>query len=51
MHGWLQEAFDKRQVGDYETFPALDERDIQVLQGKAKQFMEKTILFLKQRGL
>jgi hypothetical protein len=46
----LREAFDKRQLGDYETMPTLDENDVRDLQRKAEQFLEHTVTLLQQSG-
>ncbi len=50
MHRWLREVFDKRQLGDYETMPTLDENDVRDLQRKADQFLDHTVTFLQQSG-
>jgi uncharacterized protein (UPF0332 family) len=50
MHRWLREAFDKRQLGDYETMPTLDENDGRDLQRKADRFLEHTVALLQQSG-
>lgn len=50
MHRWLREAFDKRQLGDYETMPTLDDDDVRDLQRKANRFLEQTVTFLQQSG-
>jgi len=51
FHSWLQEAFGKRQVNDYETFPALNAKDAVDLQKKADRFLKQTVKFLKAQGL
>lgn len=50
MHRWLREAFDKRQLSDYETMPTLDENDVRDLQHKTDRFLDHTIALLQQRS-
>jgi len=51
MHRWLIDAFNKRQLGDYETASGLEEQDINVLRPHVEQFVSWTEEYLKQRGL
>lgn len=41
MRDWLRRAFDKRQLGDYESRPIIEEIDVQDLQRKAEQFVAR----------
>lgn len=52
MHRWRQEAFDKRQTGDYMSLPALvlNAGDVQTLYPKAEAFIHRTEAFLQQGG-
>jgi len=50
LHTWLREAFDKRQIGDYESFPALSKHDVESLLQKAHDFIDEIDKFLKQAG-
>ena len=50
MHAWLREAFDKRQLGEYETVSNLAENDASDLQRKAEQFLQRTEAFLRLPG-
>jgi uncharacterized protein (UPF0332 family) len=49
MHRWLREAFDKRQLGDYETMPILTDSDVRDLQRKTNRFLELTGTLLQRR--
>lgn len=50
LHAWLREAFDKRQIGDYESLPVLTEADVQDLLQKARQFMIDVEAYLRKEG-
>ncbi len=50
LHQWLQAAFEKRQVSDYEFLTALDEADVKDMAVKAGQFLSRTTEFLKSEG-
>lgn len=50
MHRWLQSAFDKRQVADYEVYPVLTDSDVDVMEAQARQFLAKTREYLQKRG-
>lgn len=50
LHAWLIEAFDKRQIGEYESIPVLTETDIEDLLKKARQFVDEIEVYLKQAG-
>lgn len=40
LHAWLREAFDKRQIGDYESFLVLTKADVEDMLEKARQFVD-----------
>lgn len=50
LHQWLQNAFDKRQVGDYEALPALNETDIIALHQQAEEFVSEAETYLQKEG-
>lgn len=50
MHESLHLAFEKRQAGDYEVLPTVDEDDVQDLLPKAERFLAVTEEFLKAEG-
>lgn len=50
FHKWLQAAFTKRQVSDYEFIATVDEADVAGLQRNAEQFLARTDEFLKTEG-
>ncbi len=50
MHRWLRDAFNKRQVADYEARPTLTEADITMMTQQAHQFWEATRCYLQQEG-
>ena len=41
LHQWLHEAFDKRQLSDYEFITGIGEEEVAVMQLKAAQFVEE----------
>ena len=41
LHQWLHEAFDKRQLSDYEFITGIGEEEVAAMQLKAAQFVEK----------
>ncbi len=47
MHRWLRDAFDKRQVADYEAFPVFEKEDVDSLLIQAEKFLQRTKEFLK----
>lgn len=49
-HQWLREAFDKRQIGDYDFIPTLGEADAVDLADKAQRFAALVIDFLTRQG-
>jgi len=46
MHRWLRDAFDKRQVADYEVQPVFVKKDVAILQEQARKFLVETQRFL-----
>ena len=51
MHQWLREAFEKRQISDYDFVVYADDADVVEMISKARQFMANTQNFLKGKGL
>jgi uncharacterized protein (UPF0332 family) len=47
MHRWLRDAFDKRQVADYEALPVFKTEDVEDLLAQAERFLGATKKFLK----
>ena len=47
MHEWLRNAFDKRQIGDYESTSGLTGEDVEALQGKAMEFIARAKRWLE----
>jgi uncharacterized protein (UPF0332 family) len=41
MRDWLRRAFDKRQLGDYESRSIIDEADVTDLQRKTEKFVAR----------
>jgi len=50
-HRWLQTAFEKRQVSDYDYVPVIEEPEVLELREQALQFISRTEQFLKDGGL
>ena len=48
MHQWLREAFEKRQISDYDFITSTNEADVTDLATKAQQFIASTEDFLKR---
>jgi uncharacterized protein (UPF0332 family) len=51
MHQWLLEAFEKRQISDYEYLTGIGEADVLDLKDKAERFLLQAEAFLKKEGL
>ena len=51
MHQWLREAFEKRQISDYEFVTGMGDADVLDMQGKAEQFLMRTEKFLRDEGV
>jgi len=51
LHQWLREAFEKRQISDYDFMTGIGESDALELQKKAENFLLKTEQFLQQEGI
>jgi uncharacterized protein (UPF0332 family) len=51
LHQWLHEAFDKRQLSDYEFLTGIGEEEVAAMQPKAAQFLEQATSFLQQSGV
>lgn len=51
LHQWLREAFDKRQISDYEFHTDLSDDEVLDLKKKAEQFLLKIEAFLKREKL
>lgn len=49
LHQWLREAFEKRQISDYEILTGIDDSAVQDLQAKAERFLSMTEEFLRSR--
>lgn len=50
LHQWLREAFDKRQISDYEFHTDLSDDEVLDLKNKAEQFLLQIEAFLKCPG-
>lgn len=50
FHKWLRNAFEKRQVSDYEFGTRAGDKEVVDLKTKAEQFLLKTEEFLRTRG-
>lgn len=50
MHAWLREAFEQRQIGEYEFGSGISDSDVADLTGKAERFFAQTEAFLRQEG-
>jgi uncharacterized protein (UPF0332 family) len=42
-HRWLGEAFDRRQQGDYEAVPVVQEHHVLELQANAAEFLRRSL--------
>jgi len=51
MYQWLREAFDKRQISDYEFLTGLGDSEVLDLKEKTQQFLLHTEEFLQKEGL
>jgi uncharacterized protein (UPF0332 family) len=51
LHRWLQEAFEKRGIGDYELETGITEATASDLQAKAQQFVEAVEAYLQREHL
>ncbi len=51
LHQWLREAFEKRQISDYEFLNGMGEADVLDLQVKAERFLGQTEIFLKDNDV
>ena len=49
-HRWLQTAFEKRQVSDYEYLPIVEEPEVLEMAAHARQFLSTAEEFLKNEG-
>jgi len=50
LHRWLQTAFQKRQVGEYEFVAAIEEPEVLQMTSQARQFLSITEELLKNEG-
>ena len=50
LHQWLRDAFDKRQIADYEALAILSEADILTMEQQALHFLEEARTYLAQEG-
>jgi len=50
LHQWLQTAFEKRQVGDYEFVATVEEPEVLEMISQARQFVSMTEELLKNAG-
>ena len=50
LHRWLRDAFDKRQLADYEALPVFDKTDVDDLLSHAEEFLKVTKEFLATSG-
>ncbi|MBI2955642.1 MAG: hypothetical protein HYY30_15105 [Chloroflexi bacterium] len=48
LHAWLHNAFDRRQVSEYQFLETATEADVVDLQRKAAEFLAQTEAFLKR---
>jgi uncharacterized protein (UPF0332 family) len=51
LHQWLREAFDKRQLSDYEFLTGIGDEEVAAMQPKAAQFLEQATRTLRQWGV
>ncbi len=51
LHRWLQEAFEKRGIGDYEFETGITEATARDLQAKAQEFVEAVEAYLQHEHL
>jgi len=51
MHQWLREAFEKRQISDYEFMTGMGDGEVLDMKGKAEKFLLSIEEFLRQEGL
>jgi|UniRef100_A0A7V6DP63 uncharacterized protein (UPF0332 family) len=51
LHQWLHEAFDKRQLSDYEFLTGIGDEEVAAMQPKAAQFLEQATRTLRQWGV
>ena len=49
LHRWLRDAFDKRQIADYEPSPVFTEEDVDKLLEQAGEFLKASRRFLESR--
>lgn len=49
LHQWLREAFDERQISDYEFLTNLSDDEVLDLRNKADQFLLHIEAFLEER--
>ncbi|MBC7098844.1 HEPN domain-containing protein [Candidatus Bipolaricaulota bacterium] len=50
MHRWLRDAFDKRQLANYEPSPVFAKEDVEKLLTQAENFLRETTRLLEERG-
>ena len=50
LHQWLREAFEKRQLSDYDFVLTASKADVDDLKTKAEQFIAATREFFKREG-
>jgi len=50
LHRWLQTAFEKRQVSDYDFIPVVEEPEVLELASQALQFLARSEELLKSEG-
>ncbi len=51
LHQWLIEAFDKRQLSDYEFLSGIGDPEVKAMQPKAAKFLEQAVAYLQQMGI
>ena len=50
MHRWLLEAFERRQEGDYQPAPTVQEHQVRDIQAKTAEFLRSSETYLRQVG-
>jgi len=50
MHQWLHEAYNKRQLSDYEFLSGIGDAEVAYMQGKATEFVARATEILQQDG-
>ncbi len=51
LHQWLREAFDKRQLSDYEFLTGIGDPEVRAMQPKAAQFLDQATDYLRELGV